>query len=69
MLFLDIFSFPAKESQNDSLIYTKVHDIIPASFDLIVGHKSKVSDVIKDFINSKENPTILPEEKIKDQTK
>ncbi len=69
MLFLDIFSFPAKESKNDSLIYNKVHDIIPASFDLIVGHKSKVSDVIKDFINSKENSTILPEEKIKDQTK
>ncbi len=69
MLFLDIFSFPAKESKDESLLYNKVHDIIPASFDLIVGHKSKVSDMIKDFINSKENTPITPEETIQEKAK
>lgn len=69
MLFLDIFSFPPKESKNESFFYKKVHDIIPASFDLIIGRKSKVSDIIKDFINSKENSPVIPEEKIQDTAK
>ncbi len=65
MLFLDIFSFPAKETQKSSLFYQPVHNIIPATFDLIVGHHSKISDIIKDFIESKDKNTIVPSDSTK----
>ena len=69
MLFLDIFSFPAKEVQNNSLFYKPVHNIIPTAFDLVLGQHSKVSDIIKDFIESKEKDIVTPEDSIKSNSK
>ena len=54
MLFLDIFSFPATKEKDNSFLYKPVHNIIPYTFDLVIGHRSKVSDLIKDFIESKD---------------
>jgi len=69
MLFLDIFGFPSKEAKNESLMYNKVHDVIPYSFDLVIGHKSKVSDIIKNFIESKEKDTLIQNDTLKQKAK
>jgi len=69
-LFLDIFSFPAKEVRNESFSFNKIHDIIPSAFDLILGHKSKASDMIKTFIESKDSSTtVVPKDTIPEKTK
>ena len=69
MLFLDIFNFPAKDVKEDSLFYKPVHNIIPAAFDLVIGKHSKVSDIIKDFIESKEKEIIIPGDSLKSKAK
>lgn len=69
MLILDIFDAPAKESRAESLMYNYVHDIIPASFDFVVGHKSKVSDIIKDYIESKDSDTNIQNDTLQDTLK
>jgi len=68
-LFLDIFSFPAKEVRNESFSYNKIYDIIPAAFDLVIGHESKASDMIKTFIESKDSNTVAPKDTIPEKTK
>ena len=69
MLFLDIFNFPAKDVKENSLLYKPVHNIIPAAFDLVIGKHSKVSDIIKDFIESKEKEIIIPGDSLNSKAK
>ena len=69
MLFLDIFNFPAKDVKDNSLFYKPVHNIIPATFDLVIGKHSKVSDIIKDFIESKEKEIVVPGDSTKSEVK
>lgn len=53
-LFLSIFSFPGKETRNDSLIYNSVYNLIPSSIDLVIGQKDEASDFIKNMIEDKD---------------
>lgn len=53
-LFLNIFNFPDKKTASDSLLYKQVYDLIPASIDLIIGHRAKASDFIKSIIEDKD---------------
>lgn len=53
-LFLNIFSFPAVEQRKSSFTYNFVLDIIPKTIDFVVGHRSKVSDYIKKYIEKKD---------------
>lgn len=53
-LFLNIFGVPSQEARKDALLYNTVANIIPVSFDLVIGHRSKASDLFKDLIESKD---------------
>jgi len=68
-LFLDIFGFPAKETRDKAFSFNRIHDIIPDAFDLVIGHKSKASDMIKTFIESKDSNTVAPKDTIPEKTK
>lgn len=54
-LFIDIFKFPDTDSRKSSLFYNTVYNIIPDSIDLIIGHRAKATDIIKDFIENKDS--------------
>ncbi len=53
-LFLNIFGFPGLNERQNSFFYNKVLDLIPNSIDLIIGHRSKASDFIKEYIENKD---------------
>jgi len=55
LLFLNIFNLPSKSSENKSILYSKVYNVIPNSIDFVIGHRSKATDFIKDFIENKDN--------------
>lgn len=60
LLVLNIFSVPSKETKDGSLLYKPVHELIPASIDLVVGHRAKATDLINFFIGGKENSEKKP---------
>ncbi len=49
-LMLNIFGFPNDQNRKDSALYNSFSEIIPVSFDFIIGHRSKATDYIKDYI-------------------
>lgn len=53
-LFLSIFSFPNKETRNNSLTYNSVYNLIPSSIELVLGQKDEASDFIKNIIEDKD---------------
>jgi membrane protein required for colicin V production len=53
-LFLKIFSFPDKNTGNNSLLYKSVYNLIPSSVDLVMGKREKGADIIKSIIEDKD---------------
>ncbi|MCF8240294.1 MAG: CvpA family protein [Melioribacteraceae bacterium] len=56
LLFLNIFSIPSEEDQNNSLFYKPVYSIIPVSIDLIMGGTAPAQELIKGYIENKDYP-------------
>ncbi|PIQ10647.1 MAG: hypothetical protein COW71_02445 [Ignavibacteriales bacterium CG18_big_fil_WC_8_21_14_2_50_31_20] len=50
LLFLNVFDFPSKDTQETSLLYSKAYNVIPYSIDLIIGENSEAMNLVKDFI-------------------
>ncbi len=53
-LFMDIFKIPDDKSRKDSILYSTVYDLIPNTIDLVIGHRAKATDIIKNFIESQD---------------
>jgi membrane protein required for colicin V production len=53
-LFLNIFSLPNIKQRNKSMFYNTVLDIIPKTIDFVVGHHSKATDYLKQYIEKKD---------------
>ncbi|OGU33938.1 MAG: hypothetical protein A2068_00525 [Ignavibacteria bacterium GWB2_35_6b] len=58
LLFLNIFSLPAKDSRDNSFFYNPVSSIVPATIDLILGDDSKTKDLFQQYIEGNDDPTI-----------
>jgi len=64
-LFLNIFGFPGKMDRENSLFYNSTLDLIPNSIDLIIGHHSKASELIKNYIEKKDLDTMKQSDTLK----
>lgn len=53
-LFLKVFSFPDKNTGNNSLLYRSIYNLIPSSVDLVLGEREKGADIIKSIIEDKD---------------
>jgi membrane protein required for colicin V production len=51
---LNVFSVPDKESQNESLLYKNVYNVIPVTIDYMSDYTPETKKVIKDYINDKD---------------
>lgn len=51
---MDIFKIPDDKSRKDSILYSTVYDLIPNTIDLVIGHRAKATDIIKNFIESQD---------------
>jgi len=58
LLFLNIFSMPAKNSRDDSLFYKPVSSLVPAVIDLILGDDSKTKDLFQQYIEGSDEPLL-----------
>jgi len=54
LIILNIFNTPDKESQNNSYLYDKVYNIIPATIELLSEYKAEPKKVIKDYIRDRD---------------
>ena len=61
LLFLDIFNIPSDSEKDNSVLYTKVHGIIPTAIDFIVGEDYQKKNFIKDYIEAKDTASIAAE--------
>lgn len=57
LILLNILSFPSNEDKKKSLTVTIVENLIPNSIEFFLGHKSKASDFIKEYIEKSELDT------------
>ena len=53
-LFMNIFSLPNIQQRNKSVFYNTVLDIIPKTIDFVIGHRSKATDYLKQYIEKKD---------------
>lgn len=53
-LLLNVFSFPDKKTNRDSLLYNSVYSLIPETIDFIGGQAPQTKKLIKDYINEKD---------------
>lgn len=53
-LFTNIFGFPEKTSGENSLLYNSVYKLIPSTVEMIIGEKSKASDLIRKIIEDRD---------------
>jgi len=53
-LFLNIFSLPNIQQRNKSIFYNTVLNIIPKTIDFVMGHSSKATDYLKQYIEKKD---------------
>lgn len=58
LLFLNIFNVPDAKDKDGSMLYNQTFNIIPASLDLVIGHKSKATDFIKEYLDKKDTSEI-----------
>lgn len=56
-LFLNIFSFPKNIDRNGSAFYNSVLNLVPKTVEYVMGHKSKATDYLKEYIEQKEPDT------------
>jgi len=54
LLFLNLFSVPAKETRDESLLFYPVYKVIPASIDLFFGDNSTVKEFVKERIEHRD---------------
>lgn len=55
LMLLNIFSFPDKKTQNNSMLYKYAHGFIPSTINLLKDYTPSTEDVIKDYINQKDS--------------
>lgn len=53
-LFLNIFGYPKNADRDNSTFYSYVLNLIPKTTDLILGNRTKATEVIKDYIEKNE---------------
>jgi membrane protein required for colicin V production len=51
---LNVFSVPDKNSQDESLLYKNVYNVIPVTIDYMSDYTPETKKVIKDYINDKD---------------
>lgn len=51
---LNVFSVPDKDSQDESLLYKNVYNVIPVTIDYMSDYTPETKKVIKDYINDKD---------------
>jgi membrane protein required for colicin V production len=54
LILLNIFNTPGKESRNNSFLYNKVYNIIPATIEYLSRYEAEPKKVIKDYIIDKD---------------
>jgi len=54
LIILNIFNTPDKESKNDSMLYSRVYNIIPATIEYLSRYEAAPKKVIKDYIIDKD---------------
>jgi len=54
LIILNIFNTPDKESQNNSFLYDKVYNIIPATIVFLSQYKAEPKKIIKDYIRDRD---------------
>lgn len=70
-LFLNLFKVPNQDTRNSSLFYSQVYSVIPKSVDFILGSDSNTKEIIKEYIESKDDfvfPSDSNKTKINDST-
>ncbi len=59
-LFLNIFSFPANSDRQNSTLYNPTLNLIPNFIDIIIGHRSKATNFLKEYIE-KQDSVLTPQ--------
>lgn len=54
LLFLNLFNVPAKETRDNSLLFTPVYKVIPATLELVFGSNSVVKEYMKESIEQRD---------------
>ena len=55
LLLFNIFDFPDKKTQQNSITYKYAYKVIPASINFLKDYTPSTEDVIKDYINQKDS--------------
>ena len=55
LLLLNVFSFPKKDIKQKSLLYNYTYNFVPQSLRFILGSEFKTNNMIRDFVESKED--------------
>jgi membrane protein required for colicin V production len=55
LLLLNVFNYPDKETKQDSLLYNYTYNFVPQSFRLLLGGDFKTKNLIRDFVESKDD--------------
>lgn len=62
LILLNILGIPSNEERKKSLTFNSVLDLIPNTIEIIIGHKAKASDFIKEYIEKTEIDTTSQKE-------
>jgi membrane protein required for colicin V production len=54
LIILNIFSTPGKETKNNSFLYDKVYNIIPATIEFLGKYEAEPKKMIKDYIRDRD---------------
>lgn len=54
LIILNVFNTPGSESRNNSVLYDKVYNIIPATIDYLSKYEAKPKKVFKEYIMDKD---------------
>lgn len=55
LLLLNVFNFPKSETKKSSLLYGYTYSFVPQSLRFLLGGEFKTKNLIKDFVESKED--------------
>ena len=54
LVILNIFNQPGKETKNNSFLYDKVYNIIPATIEYLSEYEAEPKKIIKDYIRDRD---------------
>jgi membrane protein required for colicin V production len=57
LILLNILGIPSNEDKKNSVSVSMVENLIPNTIEFFIGHKSKASDFIKEYIEKSESDT------------